>query len=83
MPDDRYDALLNDDDRFCPPAFPKADGASLTALIPTWVAPRGPYPPMSRWRHNAHAADTIQQMALMAQGMIGKRLPYQELIAEA
>ena len=29
------------------------------------------------------AADTIQQMAIMAQGMMGKRLPYQELITEA
>ena len=33
-------------------------------------------------RHNARAVDTIQQMALMAQGMMGKRLPYQELIAD-
>lgn len=31
-------------------------------------------------RHNARAADTIQQMAIMAQGMMGKRLQYQELI---
>ena len=30
-------------------------------------------------RHNARAADTIQQMAIMAQGMMGKRLQYQEL----
>ena len=34
-------------------------------------------------RHNARAVDTIEQMALMAQGMMGKRLTYQELIAEA
>ena len=34
-------------------------------------------------RHNARTADTIQQMALMAQGMMGKQLPYQELIADA
>ena len=33
-------------------------------------------------RHNARAVDTIQQMAWMARGMMGKRLPYQELIAE-
>ena len=34
-------------------------------------------------RHNARAVDTIGQMTLMAQGMMGKRLTYQELIAEA
>ena len=34
-------------------------------------------------RHNARAVDTIQQMALMAQGMMGKRLRYRELIADA
>ena len=34
-------------------------------------------------RHNARAVDTMEQMALMAQGMMGKRLTYQELIAEA
>ena len=33
-------------------------------------------------RHNARAVDTIQQMAMMAQGMMGKRLTYNELIAE-
>ena len=33
-------------------------------------------------RHNARAVDTIQQMALMAQGMMGKRLLYRDLIAE-
>ena len=33
-------------------------------------------------RHNARAVDTIQQMALMAQGMMGKRLRYRELIAD-
>ena len=33
-------------------------------------------------RHNARAADTIQQMAIMAQGMMGKTLPYQGLIAD-
>ena len=34
-------------------------------------------------RHNARSVDTIEQMAIMAQGMMGKRLTYQELIAEA
>ncbi len=34
-------------------------------------------------RHNARTVDTMEQMALMAQGMMGKRLTYQELIAEA
>ena len=34
-------------------------------------------------RHNARAVDTIEQMTLMAQGMMGKRLTYQELIADA
>ena len=34
-------------------------------------------------RHNARAVDTIQQMALMAQGMLGKRVLYRELIAES
>ena len=33
--------------------------------------------------HNTRAADTIQQMTLMARGMMGKRLLYQKLIAEA
>lgn len=33
-------------------------------------------------RHNARAVDTIQQMALMAQGMLGKRVLYRELIAD-
>ena len=33
-------------------------------------------------RHNARSVDTIEQMAIMAQGMMGKRLTYQELIAE-
>ena len=32
-------------------------------------------------RHNARAADTLEQMALMAHGMVNKRLTYQELIA--
>ena len=32
-------------------------------------------------RHNARASDTLEQMALMAHGMLGKRLQYQELIA--
>ena len=32
-------------------------------------------------RHNARASDTLEQMALIAQGMLGKRLTYQELIA--
>ena len=32
-------------------------------------------------RHNARASDTLEQMALMAHGMLGKRLTYQELIA--
>ena len=34
-------------------------------------------------RHNARAVDTLQQMALMAQGMLGKSISYQELIADA
>ena len=34
-------------------------------------------------RHNARSVDTIEQMAIMAQGMMGKRLTYQELIADA
>lgn len=34
-------------------------------------------------RHNARAVDTLQQMTLMEQGMMGKRLTYQELIADA
>ena len=33
-------------------------------------------------KHNARTVDTIQQMAIMAQGMMGKRLPYQELITD-
>jgi len=33
-------------------------------------------------RHNARGADTIDQMAIMARGMMGKKLSYQELIAE-
>ena len=33
-------------------------------------------------RYNARAVDTIQQMALMAQGMLGKRVLYRELIAD-
>ena len=37
MPDDGYDTLLNDDDRFCHSAFPKADRSSLTALTPTQI----------------------------------------------
>ena len=32
-------------------------------------------------RHNDRASDTLEQMALMAHGMLGKRLTYQELIA--
>lgn len=32
-------------------------------------------------RHNARTSDTLEQMALMAHGMLGKRLTYQELIA--
>lgn len=31
-------------------------------------------------RHNARAVDTIERMALMAKGMMGKRLTYQELM---
>ena len=31
-------------------------------------------------RHNARASDTLEQMALMAHGMLGKRLTYQELV---
>ena len=34
-------------------------------------------------RHNARAVDTLQQMTLMAQGMLGKRVRYGELIADA
>ena len=34
-------------------------------------------------RHNARAADTIEQMTLMAKGMMGKKLTDQELIADA
>ena len=37
MPDDGYDALLNDDDRFCHSALGNADGASLTALTSTLI----------------------------------------------
>ena len=33
-------------------------------------------------RHNARPLDTIDQMAVMAQGMDGKRLRYQDLIGE-
>ena len=32
-------------------------------------------------RHNHREADTIDQMAKMAQGMVGKRLRYKDLIA--
>ena len=32
-------------------------------------------------RHNQRPLDTIEQMASMAQGMVGKRLRYRELIA--
>ena len=32
-------------------------------------------------RHNARKADTIEQMALIAKGLIGKRLPYRQLTA--
>ena len=32
-------------------------------------------------RHNDRASDTLEQMALMAHGMLGKRLQYKELIA--
>ena len=32
-------------------------------------------------RHNARKADMIDQMALIAKGLIGKRLPYQDLVA--
>lgn len=32
-------------------------------------------------RHNDRASDTLEQMALMAHGMLGKRLTYQELVA--
>ena len=34
-------------------------------------------------RHNARASDTLEQMALMAHGMLGKQLTYRELIADA
>ena len=32
-------------------------------------------------RHNIREADTIEQMAFLAQGVVGKRLPYKELTA--
>ena len=32
-------------------------------------------------RHNIREADTIEQMAFLAQGVVGKRLPYKELVA--
>ena len=32
-------------------------------------------------RHNIREADTIEQMAFLAQGVVGKRLPYRELVA--
>lgn len=32
-------------------------------------------------RHNIRESDTIEQMAFLAQGVVGKRLPYRELIA--
>ncbi len=32
-------------------------------------------------RHNVREADTVDQMAHMAQGMVGKRLRYRDLIA--
>ena len=31
-------------------------------------------------RHNVKDLDTIDQMAFLARGMIGKKLPYKELI---
>ncbi len=33
-------------------------------------------------RHNAREWDTIKQMAALAVGMVGKRLRYQDLIAD-
>jgi len=33
-------------------------------------------------RHNAREADTIDQMALIAKGFVGKHLPYQTLVGE-
>ena len=35
MPDDGYDALLNDDDAFAPSAFPKAGAEHRT--VPPWI----------------------------------------------
>lgn len=32
-------------------------------------------------RHNIREADAIEQMAFLAQGVVGKRLPYKELVA--
>ena len=32
-------------------------------------------------RHNGREADTIDQMAATARGMVGKRLRYQDLVA--
>ncbi len=33
-------------------------------------------------RHNIRPEDTMVQMAAIARGLVGKRLPYQDLIAE-
>ncbi len=32
-------------------------------------------------RHNIRESDTIEQMTFLAQGVVGKRLPYRELVA--
>ena len=32
-------------------------------------------------RHNARELDTIEQMTVIVQGMVGKRLRYRELVA--
>ena len=32
-------------------------------------------------RHNTRELDTIDQMAFLAEGMVGKKLPYKELVS--
>ena len=50
----------------------------------TWAKAGGP-PPLDRYvtefegRQNRRDADTVDQMAAIAQGMVGKRLRYQDL----
>lgn len=33
-------------------------------------------------RHNVKDLDTLEQMAVLVRGMVGKKLPYKELIKE-